>query len=159
MVKRLSERGPASVVFAGCAALLSLGALGGCARISEVETQARILSEPSCTDFFFPIYFADRSDALSLPASALIASAGRHAHAHGCQVAQVQVIGVADDDGPTDARHELSRRRAHRVAEALMAAGLPPAEFQESPLGEGAPAPAPNAPLKRRADVFIRFVR
>jgi len=143
----------------GWAPAVALAAmLGGCGHMAEMETQARILAEPACTDFFFPIYFADKSDQLSLPARALILHAGRHAHAHGCEVAEVQVVGLADDNGPADARLELSRKRAHLVAEALMAAGLPPAEFQLSPLGAAAPPPRPDAPLKRRADVYIRFV-
>jgi outer membrane protein OmpA-like peptidoglycan-associated protein len=137
--------------------VLALAAvLGGCGHMSEMETQVRILAEPACTDFFFPIYFANRSDRLSLPARALILHAGRHAR--GCEVAQVQVVGLADDNGPADARLALSRQRARHVAEALMAAGLPPAQFQLSPLGDAAPAPRPDAPLKRRADVYIRFV-
>ena len=75
-----------------------------------------------------------------------------------CMVAQVQVTGLADERGPADARLELSRQRARHVAEALMQAGLPPAEFQMSPLGDAAPAQRPDAPLKRRADVFVRVV-
>jgi outer membrane protein OmpA-like peptidoglycan-associated protein len=133
-----------------------LMALGGCAQMAEVETRARIMAEPACTDFFFPIYFADRSDKLSFAARGVIANAGRHAR--GCQVAQVQVIGLADETAPKDAKLDLSRQRAQHVADALMAAGLPPADFQLSPLGKDAPPPRPDAPLKRRADVFIRFV-
>lgn len=140
----------------GLAAVVVLTALAGCAQVSEVETQARIMAQPACSDFFFPIYFADRSDQLSAAARGVIDNAGRHAR--GCMLAQVQVVGLADDKGPQDARLALSRQRARHVAEALTAAGLSPTDFQLSPLGEGAPSPAANAPLRRRADVFVRFM-
>lgn len=138
------------------ALLVGLGALGGCAQMSEMETAARIMAEPVCSDFFFPIYFAPQADDLSVAARAVIANAGRHAK--GCPVAQVQVVGLAEERGPPADRLDLSRRRARRVAEALMAAGLPPAEFELSPLGKDAPPPRPDAPLRRRADVYVRFM-
>ena len=151
-VKRMSASPWTALALAGVLA----GCLGGCARMTEMETRARILAEPACTDFFFPIYFADGSDQLSFAARGLIADAGRHAH--GCPVAQVQVVGLAAPDGPPEGPLELSRQRARHVADALTAAGLPAAEFQLSPLGDAAPPPLPNARPKRRTDVFVRFV-
>ena len=154
-VKRMSKSSRAPWTALALVGVVT-GVLGGCARVTEMETLARIVAEPACTDFFFPIYFADRSDQLSFAARGLIADAGRHAR--GCPVAQVQVVGVADPDGPADGRLELLRQRGRHVAEALMAAGLPPTEFQLSPLGDAAPPPLPGAPLKRRADIFVRCV-
>lgn len=137
-------------------ALAVLG-LGACARVSGLETRARILSEPPCTDFFFPIYFAGKSVELSGPARGVIANAGRHAN--GCTVASVEVTGLADYNGPANANLVLSRGRAKIVADALQKAGLPEAEFHLSALGEdGAVTNGKPEPLRRRADVYIRFV-
>ena len=47
------------------ALLLASGGLAGCGSVSGLETQARILSQPSCSDFFFPIYFGGRSTEVS----------------------------------------------------------------------------------------------
>ena len=144
--------------FATPAVFLGALALAGCGHVSGLETQARILSEPPCTDFFFPIYFADKSADLSGPARRVIGNAGRHAK--GCQIDKVEVTGLADYDGPADANLDLSRERARKVAEALEAAGLPEAEFHLSALGEAGAVTASGkaAPLRRRADVYIRFV-
>jgi len=123
--------------------------LAGCGPVSGLETRARILSEPPCTDFFFPIYFADRSSEISVAARRVIGDAGKHAE--GCRNPKVEVVGLADpgeQDGPA-----ISRERAKHLAEALAAVGLPPANYQPNPLGAGAPA----TPERRRADVFIRY--
>jgi peptidoglycan-associated lipoprotein len=137
-------------------ALAVLG-LGACSRVSGLETRARILSEPPCTDFFFPIYFAGRSADLSAPARGVIANAGHHAN--GCTVSSVEVTGLADYNGPADANLTLSRARARTVADALQKAGLPGAEFHLSALGEdGAVRNGKPEPLRRRADVYIRFM-
>ena len=132
---------------------LALGlALAGCGPVSGLETQARILSEPPCTDFFFPVYFGDRSAELTAAARRVIRNAGRHAD--GCRVARVDVVGLADPreggQGP-----ELSRERARRLAEALTVVALPPASFQPNSLG----VTAEPTPARRRADVFIRYER
>ncbi len=132
--------------------------LAGCGSVSGLETRARILSEPPCTDFFFPIYFADRSSALSKPAVKVVDNAGRHAS--GCTVASVEVIGLADYKGSTGDNLVLSRERAQHVAEALQRAGLPAPVFHLTALGEtGSAANGTAVPLRRRADVFIRFAR
>jgi outer membrane protein OmpA-like peptidoglycan-associated protein len=118
--------------------------------VSGLETEARIRSEPACTDFFFPIYFGSRSAEVGAPAQRVIRSAGRHAQ--DCQGTKVEVEGLPD---PEDASgSDLSRERARHLAEALQAAGLPPAGFQANPLGPGAPSIE-----RRRADVFVRFQR
>lgn len=123
--------------------------LAGCAQVSGLETRARILAEPPCTDFFFPIYFAARSAEVSPAALRVIRNAGQQAE--GCRGPGVEVVGLADPRRDGDAG-SLSSRRAQRLASALEAAGLPPASFQPNPFGTAA---AP--PDRRRADVFIRF--
>lgn len=134
---------------AGAILIAAGAALAGCGQVSGLETQARILSEPPCTDFFFPIYFGSRSAEITSAARRVIRNAGRHAQ--GCSGPRVEVVGLADPKG--EAGSTLSRERARRVAEALQAAGLPPASFQPNPLGGN----APPGPERRRADVFIRF--
>jgi outer membrane protein OmpA-like peptidoglycan-associated protein len=133
-------------------------ALAGCSQMSGLETRARILAEPPCTDFFFPIYFADRSSDLSKSAQGVIDNAGKHAQ--GCTVTQVQVTGLADFQGTQADNLDLSRRRARNVAQALAKVGLPRPAFQLDALGDaGATAGGTPVPLRRRADVYIRFQR
>jgi outer membrane protein OmpA-like peptidoglycan-associated protein len=131
------------------------GLLAGCGSMSGLETRARILAEPPCTDFFFPIYFADRSAALSKAAESVIVNAGKHAQ--GCQVAQVQVQGLADFTGTPQDTLDLSRQRARNVAAALTKAGLQTPTFQLDALGDSRAPVDKSVTLRRRADVFIKF--
>ena len=132
------------------AALAAAGALlAGCGPVSGLETEARILAEPSCTDFFFPIYFGSRSAEVTAAAQRVIRSAGRHAQ--DCRGIKVEVVGLPDPQGA--AGSDLSRQRAQHLAAALQAADLPAAGFQANPLGPD----APSTIERRRADVFIRF--
>jgi outer membrane protein OmpA-like peptidoglycan-associated protein len=124
--------------------------LAGCGQVSGLETQARILSEPPCTDFFFPIYFGSRSADVTAAARRVVGNAGRHAQ--GCAAPSVEVVGLADPQA--EAGSALSRERARHVAEALRAAGLPEPTFQLNPLGPDAPELSVE---RRRADVFVRF--
>jgi outer membrane protein OmpA-like peptidoglycan-associated protein len=123
--------------------------LAGCGEVSGLEAQARILAEPPCTDFFFPVYFADRSAEVPAAALRVIRNAGRQAQ--GCRGPAVEVVGLADPREP-GAAPDLLRERARGLAAALAAAGLPPARFQASALG-------PAAPPSPRVDVFLRFQR
>jgi outer membrane protein OmpA-like peptidoglycan-associated protein len=120
--------------------------------MSGLETQARILSEPPCTDFFFPLYFGSRLADITTAAKRVIGNAGRHAQ--GCSGPKVEVVGLADPQGGEGSA--LSRERALHVAEALQAAGLPQPSFQPNPLGPNAPELSVD---RRRADVFVRFAR
>jgi outer membrane protein OmpA-like peptidoglycan-associated protein len=132
------------------AALAAAGAvLAGCGPVSGLETEARILAEPPCTDFFFPIYFGSRSADVTPAAQRVVRSAGRHAQ--DCRGAKVDVVGLPDPGAA--AGSDLSRQRARRLAEAVQAAGLPAAAFQANPLGPD----APSTIERRRADVYVRF--
>ncbi|MGZ3272204.1 MAG: OmpA family protein [Caulobacteraceae bacterium] len=133
------------------AAALGLG-LAGCGQVSGLETQARILAEPPCTDFFFPIYFGERSADVSPAALRVIRNAGRQIQ--DCRGPMVEVVGLPDP-GQEPASADLSRIRARRLAAALAAAGLPAARFQPNAFGDA--APGRSNPDRRRADVFIRF--
>jgi outer membrane protein OmpA-like peptidoglycan-associated protein len=135
----------------GSGAMLAIAAavLAGCGPVSGLETEARILAEPACTDFFFPIYFGSRSAEITPAAGRVIRSAGRHAQ--DCRGTTVEVVGLPDPQSA--AGSDLSRRRAQRLSEGLQTAGLPSATFQPNPLGPDAPPTLE----RRRADVFIRF--
>lgn len=133
------------------------GGLAGCGPVAGLETQARILTQPSCSDAFFPIYFSGRSPNLSGSASRTILASGLRFR--GCQVQEVEVVGLPDYRDPVDPKLELSRLRAQRLAEALVKAGFPSPRFQLSPFGEaGERLPGALVPRKR-ADVYVRFVR
>jgi outer membrane protein OmpA-like peptidoglycan-associated protein len=139
----------------GVAAALALAlTLGGC----SAATRLQIASVPRCTDFFFPVYFADRSANLTPAAAKVIANAG--VHSAGCKAASVDVVGLADYKGPAEPNFELSRQRAERVAAALAKAGLPEPTFKISAIGEAGAYKADGTPkpLRRRADVTIRFM-
>jgi peptidoglycan-associated lipoprotein len=131
--------------------------LGACAQVSEMRTRAQIVAEPHCADINFPIYFGERSSELTPAAMNVIASAGTHSR--GCTAAEVEVVGLADYQGPADANLELSRQRAAKVAAALTHAGLPAPVFHLTAAGDtGAVTAGGDAkPLRRRADVIIRF--
>lgn len=132
------------------AVTLALG-VSGCAQVAGLETQARILSEPPCTDFFFPVYFGTGSAEIGPAALRVIRNAGRQAE--GCRKPEVEVVGLADPRRAAGSGEDLSRDRARRLAAALEAAGLPPAGFKSNALGTS----APPTPGRRRADVFVRF--
>jgi peptidoglycan-associated lipoprotein len=140
-------------------AILGLAAgLAGCG-VSGMALRTRIYTTPHCSDFFFPVYFANRSAELTPQAAKVVADAG--GHARGCKVASVEVTGLADYRGPAEPNLELSRMRAERVARALAKAGLPEPSFKLSAVGE-AGAVADDGlpkPLRRRADVVIRFMQ
>src|SRR5215469_9008170 len=102
--------------------------LAGCGPVSGLETEARILAEPACTDFFFPIYFGSRSAEVTAAAERVIRSAGRHAQ--DCRGTKVEVEGLPDPQGAEGS--DLSRQRARHLADALRAASLPPAAFQSN---------------------------
>ena len=123
------------------ALLIAAGAasLAGCGSMSGLETRARILSEPPCTDFFFPIYFARRSAELTKAAQGVVANAG--GHAKGCTIAKVEVIGLADYRRPSADGLALSRERARLLDEALKGAGLPSPSYQLSALGDAGATP------------------
>jgi outer membrane protein OmpA-like peptidoglycan-associated protein len=112
---------------------------------------------PVCADVNFPIYFAKGSDTLSEPAhQAILAGA---AQVKTCKVSEVDVLGLADVDGPAAANQALSRRRASTVAQALIAAGMPAPLFDVEGLGESGARTVHGhrAILQRKAEVDIHI--
>ena len=141
---------------AGIASAVLTVALGACAPMSGLETRARILAQPSCSDFFFPIYFAPGSAEVNGSARRVMQAAGRRSQ--GCRIEAVKAVGLPDPD-TSDPQLALPRERARRVAGALREAGFPAPQFQLSALGEaGETLPGAKTP-RRRADVFVRFAR
>lgn len=142
---------------AGAAAALVLGGLTGCGSVSGLETQARILSQPSCSDFFFPVYFKDRS--ADVPAGAMRVVRASSRRSQGCRIAEVKVVGLPDPKAPVAPPMTIAHERAVRVAQALEAAGFPEPAFELSALGAaGAGLPEAGLP-RRRVDVYVRFAR
>ena len=95
--------------------IATAGSLGACA--SAVPAAWR--TGPTCEDITFPVYFQEKSDALTPPALQMLAMAADKAR--DCRVQGVEVVGLADQ---RDASPELSQLRAENVSRALMAQGL-----------------------------------
>lgn len=142
---------------AGLAAALATGALAACGPVSGLETQARILSQPACSDFFFPIYFRDRSAEAPPATRRVVAAAGQRSR--GCRFEQVKVIGLPDARAPAAPQLALARQRAAQVTQMLEAAGFPAPVFQLSPFGEAGAGRAGAGVPPRRVDVYVRFAR
>lgn len=140
---------------AGIGLCLLVGACAESAGPDRLKPVAAAPAAPSCSGFSFPIYFGKGSDQLTTPARAvLLSGAGR---ARGCPVAKIEVLGLADADGPRTRNLALSRRRAATVVKALEGFGLPAPVFDIEAIGEaGAKGPkgAPE-PLRRRTEVVI----
>jgi peptidoglycan-associated lipoprotein len=141
----------AAVVVGGlvAAALLSQG----CA------TTARrpLVSDTRCADFNFQVYFEEQSAVVPRAARRVIADAARQVK--GCPTATVDVVGLADFRGPPVANLALSRQRAEAVAAALGKTGFPAPGFSVQGVGAAGSVNAQGAiePLRRRADVYVRF--
>jgi outer membrane protein OmpA-like peptidoglycan-associated protein len=136
----------------------ALFAIGACASNGQKPLKlapAAQAAAPSCADFSFPIYFEKGSDQLTAAARAVLDSSAALARA--CTIGKVEVLGLADADGPANRNLALSRRRATHVAGALAADGLPAPVFDIEAIGEaGAKAvDGKPEPLRRRTEVVI----
>jgi outer membrane protein OmpA-like peptidoglycan-associated protein len=127
--------------------------LSACADMSPRVSRAA--ARATCADQTFPIYFEGGSDQLTAAARQELAYVA--AQVKGCRLGEVEVLGLADADGPDARSLELSKRRAAVVAQALAASGLPAPVFDVEALGKlgsrtrsGVPAP-----LHRRTEVVI----
>ena len=147
----------------GKAAVLAVAgvfALAGCAQVGgtvrRATNRAQVVAQPACKDFSFPIYFETGSDRLTRDALQLITDSAAQVRA--CRVAEVRVTGLADADGSAQRNLELSRRRALVVTQALATRGYPTPRFDIEAAGEaGAVTAAGEAPLRRKAEVSVRF--
>ncbi len=135
---------------------LALG-LGGCAGMGA-RTQL-VKTERVCQDVTVPIYFEANQAEITRDGRRVIGMAA--ADTRGCEVRAVQVLGLSDAAGDPAANLELSKRRAASVADALMRAKLPAAEFDVAAAGQaGATNKAGEVrPLRRRADVVLKLAK
>lgn len=140
-----------------CVAMLSASALiGGCESVPKVHMPA-LFSPPTCTDFAVAIYFEPQSAVVTPEAKALIRSAA--AHARRCQVAGIDVVGLADAAGAPAANLQLSKDRAAAVTAALAERGLEHVDINTTAVGdEGAQAHGGEVrPMRRRVNVTFHL--
>lgn len=139
--------------------LIALGllaaAVSACAP-GGFRNRADLIAEPSaCTPKRFEVYFADSEARLTEPARQAIGMTA--AQLQGCDIRKVQVIGLADARGGSEANLDLSQRRALAVAEALTAAGWPSPVFEVGAAGDAGAETGGgvNEPMRRRTEVLI----
>jgi peptidoglycan-associated lipoprotein len=139
-------------------AAAALAGLAACATVRSARDHI-VRPTPRCADQTVQVYFDAQSAEVTKEGRAVIAAAAQAAKA--CKVASVEVLGLADAAGAPGANLELSRKRADSVADALKAAGLPPAQFQVAAAGQaGSVTGAGQAqPMRRRADIVLHLAR
>ena len=139
------------------AALVVTAALGGCA--TQTAREKLVQAPSNCVDQRVQVYFEAWSAELTAEGQKVIDNAA--ANVRGCQLAGVEVLGLADSAGAPGPNLELSQRRAQAVTYALAAAGLPPAEFKIDAAGQAGAVTSDGAaaPLRRRVDVHLRVLR
>lgn len=138
--------------------LVAFGAVAAGLLLQGCETtRGPLVSDSRCTDFSFQVYFEDESAVVPRAARRVIADAARQVK--GCPTAVVDVVGLADFRGPPAPNLALSRQRAEAVANALGKTGFPAPGFSVQGVGQaGAVTPEGEIePLRRRADVYVRF--
>ena len=143
-----------TMMIAGLAVTLGLG---GCASMGG-RTQL-VKTERVCQDVTVPIYFEPNQAEITRDGRRVIGMAA--ADARGCTVQAVQVLGLADAAGEPAANLELSKRRAASVADALLQAKLPAAEFDVTAAGQAGSVNKAGdiRPLRRRADIVLKLAK
>lgn len=139
-------------------AVAALTGLTACTTVRNARD--RLVRAPApCQDVNIPIYF--EPDAAQLTPEGRRVIAAQAAAAKRCKVEQVRVVGLADAAGDPAANLELSKARAASVTEALMKAGLPPAEFDLAAAGQAGSVTADGKiqPVRRRADITLKLAR
>jgi outer membrane protein OmpA-like peptidoglycan-associated protein len=120
--------------------------------------RAAVEAPPStCQDVTIPIYFEPDVSDLTPEGRRVLAAEAQAAK--GCRVERVHVIGLADAVGDPAANLELSKRRAASVADAILKAGLPAAEFEVTAAGQAGAVTEGGEmrPVRRRADVTLKL--
>lgn len=138
------------------AAVIGSLALAGC--MTPGGARGRIeKTAAACDDLTVQIYFEPDSADVTNEGRAVLAQAATQAKS--CRIDKVKVLGLADAAGAPAANLELSKKRVAAVTKALVANGLPQAEFDLTAAGQdGATTSAGDArPLRRRADVTIEL--
>ena len=138
---------------------MTIGTLALAMALSSCAGSARdrIVRAPKvCQDVTLPIYFEPNEAQITREGRRVIAAGA--AQARGCEIDAVRVIGLADAAGDPAANLELSKQRAASVADAIVKAGLPAAEFDVAAAGQaGAVTSAGQVPVRRRADVTLKM--
>lgn len=141
-------------------AILALAAVGvtlaGCSSMGK--TRASIVKETAtCDDITVQVYFDPDSAELTREGDAVLAAAAGQAKA--CKIDRVRVLGLADAVGAPQANMELSKKRSAAVTRALIANGLPNAEFDLAAAGQAGAVTkdGEDRPVRRRADVTIEL--
>jgi outer membrane protein OmpA-like peptidoglycan-associated protein len=144
-----------TMIVTGLAAVLGLSA---CTTVRSARD--RIVRAPAtCQDVSIPIYF--ERDTAQLTSEGRRVIAAEAAQAKRCKVEGVRVVGLADAAGDPAANLELSKARAASVTDALMKAGLPPAEFDLTGAGQAGSVTADGKiqPVRRRAEVTLKLAK
>jgi outer membrane protein OmpA-like peptidoglycan-associated protein len=128
--------------------IAAAGSLGACASVVPASWRPA----PSCDDITFPVYFQEKSDALTPPALQMLAMAADKAKA--CRVQGVEVVGLADQ---RDASPELSQLRAENVSRALMARGLAVPRTDALGVVSTRSRDGRTQPMERRTEVVIHL--
>lgn len=142
------------VVVSGVAA--ALAGLSACTTVRNARDRI-VRPTLACQDVSIPIYF--EPDAAQLTPDGRRVIATQAAEAKRCKVESVRVVGLADAAGDPAANLELSRARAASVTDALVKAGLPPAEFDLTAVGQAGSVTADGKiqPVRRRADITLKL--
>ncbi|MER9345445.1 OmpA family protein [Mesorhizobium sp. M0239] len=74
-----------------------------------------------------------------------------------CPSLKVEISGYTDSDGSPDANKQLSERRAHAVADALIAEGIPRNQVSAAGYGEERPVAANDTPKNKALNRRIEF--
>src|SRR3989344_4096452 len=116
-------------------------AVGACA--TPMRRDQIVTSGSPCMPVRFDIYFRENEARLTDAAAGVLRT---------CDVRSIQVVGLADATGASEANLSLSQRRARTVAQALNAAGLPSPVFDVGAAGDAGATTAGGAagPLRRR---------
>lgn len=140
--------------FAGLA-MVGVLALAGCETNGAPSRESLVASSTQCVPQRFEVYFGDGEARLTDAARQVIGMTATQLQ--GCEIRQVQVLGLADASGGAAANQSLSERRAIAVAEALAATGWPAPAFEVAAAGdEGATASTGvKEPLRRRTEVLV----
>lgn len=136
--------------------LAALAGLSACTTMRNARDRI-VRPAPVCQDVSIPIYF--EPDAAQLTPDGRRVIAIQAAEAKRCKVESVRVVGLADAAGDPAANLELSRARAASVTDALVKAGLPPAEFDLAAVGQAGSITADGKvqPVRRRADITLKL--
>ncbi|MBA4807255.1 MAG: OmpA family protein [Brevundimonas sp.] len=134
-------------------ALAGVLALGACA--TPMRREALVTGESMCAPVRFDIYFRENEARLTDAAGQAIEAAAGVLRT--CEVRRIQVLGLADATGASEANLTLSQRRARTVAQALGDAGLPAPVFEVAAAGDAGATTAGGAaePLRRRTEVVV----